>query len=89
MVERESIRRQKLVEYVKRNVAKGYDFDSLKWALIRQGNSRTDVESAIELVKSDMPKKTMQIEKPEILHEVYDYENNPVFTEKKPWWKFW
>ena len=89
MVERESIRRQKLVEYLKRNISKGYDVDSLKWALIRQGNSRTDVESAIDLVKSDIPKKTMQVEKPEISHRVYDFENNPVFIEKKPWWKFW
>jgi len=89
MAERESIRRQRLVEYLKRNLGKGYDMDSLKWALIRQGNSRTDVESAINLVKSDMPKKTMQIEKPEISREVYDFENNPVFIERKPWWKFW
>jgi len=88
MVERESIRRQKLVEYLKRNVAKGYDMDSLKWALIRQGNSRTDVESAIELVKTDIPKKT-QIESPEISRETYDFESNPIFIEKKPWWKFW
>jgi len=89
MAERESIRRQRLVEYLKRNLGKGYDMDSLKWALIRQGNSRTDVESAINLVKSDMPKKTMQVEKPEISREVYDFENNPVFIERKPWWKFW
>lgn len=41
-----------LVDYIKKNIKKGYTKDSLKWALIEQGNSRMEVEKA--LVKVDM-----------------------------------
>lgn len=89
MIERESIRRNKLIEYLKKNLDKGYNIDSLKWALIKQGNSRVDVEYAIEQVKSEMPRKKVEIEKPEVKHEDYDFETKPIFIQKKPWWKFW
>lgn len=34
------------VNYIKRNLQKGYDKDSLKWALISQGNTKQEVEKA-------------------------------------------
>ena len=38
-----------LVDYIKRNLKKGYTEDSLKWALVNQGNSKIEVERAIEI----------------------------------------
>jgi len=38
---------RKLVDYVGRNVKKGYTIESLRWALVGQGYSRTSVEKAI------------------------------------------
>ena len=66
----------KLAEYVKKNVAKGYTLDSLRWALIDQKHSRTVVEKSIELAekqlaaaapKMEVPKKEkfVEIEQPE------------------------
>lgn len=42
------------VEYLKRNVAKGYSLEALKWALINQGKSRVLVEKAVEAVKKEL-----------------------------------
>ena len=86
MAERENTRRTKLVEYLRSNLAKGYSADSLKWALIRQGNSRVDVEYAIEQVKGEISKKIAEQEKPKIAQESYE---DVVVVEEKPWWKFW
>ena len=40
---------QQLADYIKKNLSKGYTQDALKWALINQGHSRTEVERAIAL----------------------------------------
>jgi len=34
------------ISYIKRNLQKGYKKDSLKWALINQGNTRQEVDKA-------------------------------------------
>lgn len=87
MVEnRENIRRRKLVDYLKANLGKGYKLDELKWALIKQGHSRTDVLAAMEQAQAEMPEKKPVEEKPKIVREVF---NEPVVVENKPWWKFW
>ncbi|MBS3083930.1 hypothetical protein J4423_03945 [Candidatus Pacearchaeota archaeon] len=42
------------VNYIKRNLQKGYDKDSLKWALINQGNSRIEVDKAFVQAEKEM-----------------------------------
>ena len=42
------------VNYIKRNLQKGYDKDSLKWALINQGNSRIEVDKAFAQAEKEM-----------------------------------
>lgn len=39
-----------LVEYLKKNIAKGYKPEDLKWVLINQGHTRTEVDKAIKYV---------------------------------------
>lgn len=79
--------RKKIVEYIKKNLKKGYTEDSLKWALISQGYSRTMVENAIKQVHKDLAKKAPKLkEKPKITYEIIDENNQPVKI-KKPWWK--
>ena len=81
------MRRKKIMEYLEKNAAKGYDLDSLKWALIKQGHSRTDVISAIEQVKETLPRKSPVVESPKI-QEIQELDAPVTFMEK-PWWKFW
>jgi hypothetical protein len=84
---------KKLSDSIKKNLEKGYDEESLKWALIKQGYSRTIIEIAIknakEQINSNSEAKIIS-DKPFIKHEIYDEEDNLIksFThKKKSWWQ--
>ena len=91
MVERETLKRQKLADYFRKNLEKGYDIETLKWALIKQGHSRVDVAYAIEQIRDEFTKRNLvkEKEKPIIKESDYDFEQPAFMSEKKPWWKFW
>lgn len=79
--------RKKLVNYFKKNLKKGYTTESLKWALISQGYSRTAVEMAIEEVNKELARQAPVLkEKPIIKYEIIDENDQPV-TIKKSFWK--
>ena len=81
----ENTYRTKLVEYIKKNLRKGYPTDTLKVALINQGYSRLTVEEATQQAMKEMAREVPAIkEKPEIEHEIIVEE--PVI-EKKSFWK--
>jgi len=71
--------RKRLKEYLSKNLAKGYTAESLKWALVEQGYSRTDIARAIDEVnkeKEESDEKSPEIkEKPVIKHEIYGEDN--------------
>ena len=81
----ENTYRVRLVEYLKKNLKKGYPVDTLRIALINQGYSRPTVDEAVKeairAMASDVP---IIKEKPEIEHEIIVEE--PV-VEKKSFWK--
>lgn len=82
---READQLRKLTDYFKKNVKKGYTTDSLKWALIAQGYSRTAVEKSIEQANKELAKEAPILkEKPVIKHEILDESNMPV--PRKSWW---
>ena len=47
------------VNYIKRNLQKGYDKDSLKWALINQGNSRIEVDKAFVQAEKEIASESV------------------------------
>ncbi len=72
-----------IVNYLKKNLTKGYTFESLKWALIKQGYSRTIVEKAIEQVNKELAEKAPVLkEKPKIKYEIIDENDNPITIKK-------
>ena len=75
-----------LVEYVKKHLTKNYSQDSLRWALIEQGYSRSAVDNAIKQVNKEIEDRASIKEKPVISHQIIDENDNPVII-KKPWWK--
>jgi hypothetical protein len=76
---------EELVDYVKKNLKKGYTLDSLKWALINQGYSKFEVEKAIKLAEMDLAESAPILKtKPEIKYEVITSEEKP--EKKKKWW---
>ncbi|MFH0831545.1 MAG: hypothetical protein V1886_01620 [archaeon] len=56
MVYRKEDQTQNLADYVKKNLGKsrGYTIESLKWALVNQGYTRTAVDKAIELANKQI-----------------------------------
>ncbi len=81
----ENTYKKRLVEYIKRNLKKGYPTDTLKIALINQGYMRPTVDEAFQEAIKQMASEAPVIkEKPEIEHEIIVDE--PV-VEKKSFWK--
>lgn len=74
--------RRRIVDYFKKNLSKGYTENSLKWALVNQGYSRTDVSRAIEQAHKELAEKAPKIkEKPKIKYEIYGKDNKPIKVE--------
>ncbi len=79
--------KRKMVDYFKKNLAKGYTSDSLKWALVNQGYSRAIVEMALNQANKEMAEKAPVLkDKPKIRYEIIDEHDKPIVI-KKPWWK--
>jgi hypothetical protein len=88
----ESTQFRTLVNYFKKNTKKGYKLESLKWALINQGYSRSVVEKALaeaEKEKNQEIEKQKEKDKPKIKYELYGIDENPFFVTSNilPWWK--
>ena len=70
IVPREQVYLQKLAEYIKKNIAKGYTLDSLRWALVKQGKNRTEIERAITLAQQQMAANAPRFQsKPQLIVE--------------------
>jgi len=78
--------KRKLVEYLKKNLRKGYPIETLRVALINQNYSRTVIdEAAKEAVKQLADEAPVLKEKPQIEHEIITEE--PVVVRKSFWQK--
>ena len=76
--------RRNIVDYIKKNLSKGYTEESLKWALVNQGYSRTAVSKSIEQVHKELAEKAPKIkEKPKIKYEIYDRDNKLIKIKVK------
>ena len=78
-----------LIDYLQRNIKKGYRIDELKWALIDQGHSRVSVDKAVKYV-TDMIEaqklKKMEMPKPEVLQMPMQVEEKKSFWQKIKSW---
>lgn len=79
--------KEQINDYIMRNLRKGYTSDSLKWALINQGYSRSIIEKSLEETQKEMAKEVPVFkEKPVINYEILD-QNNHLVPIPKSWWK--
>ncbi len=77
-----------LSEYLMKNLKKGYTKESLKWALIKQGHSRLEVEKALALVDTSLAKQAPILKtKPEITMQVIE-PKGAVIQRKSFWQRF-
>ena len=84
---------EQLADHIKRNLAKGYNQDTLRFSLMSQGYSRITVDTAIERAHKELASTIPLVkEKPQITYKIINQDNQPIKTievssEKKPWWK--
>ncbi len=79
--------KSQLVEYLRKNISKGYTLESLKIALLKQGYSRAIIDRAIKELNKELSKKVPEFrEKPRIKYEIIDENNQPIRI-RKPFWK--
>ncbi len=80
--------KNQLVEYFKKNLAKNYTEDSLKFALMNQGYSRAAIDEAVKTAHEEIAKTAPVLkEKPVIRHEFYDENNKPIKVEPFTKWE--
>jgi len=79
---------QQLVNYIKKNIQKGYTLDSLKIALQEQGYSKYSINRAAEIVNKELSKKVPKLkEKPIIkIERIPIYSDFPEEKEDKSFW---
>lgn len=78
-----------LIDYLQRNLKKGYKLDELKWALISQGHSRVSVDKAVKYVvdmQEAQKAKKIDTAKPEVLQMPVQVEEEPSFWQKIKGW---
>jgi hypothetical protein len=77
-----------ICEYLRKNIKKGYTMEALKWALVRQGYAKIEVEKAIKKVELEMAKAAPILDaKPKITYEQIAATTTEVEPEKKSFWK--
>ncbi|HIH52369.1 hypothetical protein COT60_02900 [Candidatus Pacearchaeota archaeon CG09_land_8_20_14_0_10_30_9] len=80
--------KNQLVEYFKKNFSKNYPEDSLKFALLNQGYSRTAIEQAVVQAHKEIAETAPVLrEKPVIKYEVFDEKNNLLKLGHSKFWK--
>jgi len=68
-----------LADHIKKNIAKGYTIDALRFSLMNQGYSRISIEKAIELANQQLAASAPEMkEKPQIIYKI-----EPEIPEKK------
>jgi len=71
----EKSQNQELADHIKKNLAKGYTPDAVKYSLLAQKYSRTTVEKAMEIAQKQLATSVPKMEeKPKITYEVINEE---------------
>ena len=74
---------KQIVKYVKKNISNGYTSESLRWALINQGYSRTQANRAIEIANQEIAFEVPKfVEKP-----IIKIETEPPVKPKLTFWQ--
>lgn len=82
----ENFYKRKLVEYLKKNLRKGYPLETLRVALINQGYVRPTIDEAMKVAVNELANDAPIIkEKPVIEHEILTEE--PIIEKKSFWQK--
>ena len=84
---RETSHLKDIVDYLKKNSQKGYSLESLKWALVRQGNMKHEVERAMKLAEEELQQEAAQAARVAAAARPEPKIEPVLEPEKKPFWK--
>jgi len=56
---------KQIVDYLDKNLKKGYSLESLKWALVNQKHSRIEIDKALKIVEARTPSVKKEEQKKE------------------------
>jgi hypothetical protein len=68
-----------IVNYIEKNMKKGYSMDSLRWALVNQKYSKIEIDKAIKIIEARTPKR----EEPKIVPIQEIKQESIVIPQKK------
>lgn len=83
MIKRDETYVLRMVDYLIRNVKKGYNLDTLKWALINQGHSRLEVDKALATAQQKLSAQAPRPAAPAVVQPTLQIEPE----QPKPFWK--
>jgi len=69
-----------IVDYLDKNLKKGYKLEDLKWALVNQKHSRIEIDKAIRIVEARTPSVKKDEQKVE---EIKEATHEFIMPEKK------
>ncbi len=79
---------QQLADYIKKNIAKGYTQDSLKFSLMSQGYSRVSIDNAMKLANEQLALQAPLLkEKPQITYKLITPDSTYTYEKKKGFFK--
>jgi len=83
--------KKQLVDYLIKNLRKGYTKESLKWALVDQGHSKMEINHAFQRVEQELASKAPILKtRPEIKYELIEpVPENPENIVKNTRISFW
>lgn len=79
-----------IINYIKKNLKKGYTKESLYWALINQGHSKREIDMAFKKVEERLSKQAPILKtKPKITYERINQDNSSekLDIRKKTFWR--
>lgn len=84
-----------IVTYLKKNLSKGHKIQNLKWALINEGYSKTEVDKAIRIINleseremksEELKQKKEQLSKPVLINDDMPEIERESFWQKIKHW---
>jgi hypothetical protein len=79
---------QQIANYIKKNLAKGYTLDSLRFSLQSQGYTRLSIDNAIKLANEQLAQQAPPMkEKPQITYKVITPDSTYTYQKKHGFFK--
>lgn len=79
-----------VVNYIRKNLKKGYTKESLRWALVNQGHSRIEIDKAFKRTEQEMAKEAPILKtKPIIKYEIIEPKIENIKLKKRHFWNKW